>query len=156
MRIVKSLKVIFLLVALVAAFGCSSTIYDIEEVEEVVQAPEKPVDETALNEQEIKDELNSEPKSSDNKFSDRMVVAREFAIQIAAFSNEENATNFYNAAKSYLGEELYIKKVDGLYKIRSGNFNYMEDAFGTVAKFHNSGFEDAFLVELSYVKKIED
>jgi len=132
-------------------WGCESTLYVIEEVEEVVPDEIKSPSDSAItaniDTSEIKEDLKS-----DNKYKDKDVVSREYAIQIGAFSNESNAINFYNKAKIMIREDVYYKYVQGLYKVRLGNFTTKADALSMLEKIIANGFADSFVVELTYVK----
>lgn len=125
--------------------GCNSAIYEIVEVEETVEIK-----------QEVKQpvsEIKEDTKPIDNKFSEKQVVSRTYVIQIGAFTDEENAEKFTRLAKNKLnGQEIYYKDIDGLYKVRLGSFNSKEDAIGYLTSAKNAGFQDSFVVELTYIK----
>ena len=123
----KSFKALRILLMPLSIFiwCCNSTVYDIEEIEEVVIIPEK--SEPSLSE-DIKEDLRQDTKLKENKFNDKQVIAKVYAIQIGAFINESNADKFLTSAKQLISEEIYLKNIDGFYKLRVGNFNSKHDA----------------------------
>jgi len=150
---------LLLLPAFLLIWGCNSTIYDIEEIEEKVEVStySKP-DSSFMTENtndEIKQDLKQDNKILDNKFTDKQVVARVFAIQIGAFLNEDNASNFTDEAKELIDQTVYYKIYDDLYKVRIGNFNNMNEAAEIMEKLRNLGYLDSFMVELTYVQTQE-
>lgn len=145
----KALYKIFAFIILVVFYsGCNSTIYEIIEVEEPVEIkPEK------TEVPDIKEDITEEPKITDNKFTDKQLMTKTFAIQIGAFNSEVNATGFTDKAKKSLkGQDIYVKNIEGLYKVRLGNFNSKEEAISLLEKIQGSGFSDSFVVELTYYK----
>lgn len=146
--------------------GCNSTMYEIIEVEEPVEIKEEPPvtqnteikEETATNTTETanndltRNNENQEQKS-DTKFSDKQLVSRTFAIQIGAFNSERNAAGFTKDSKNALNDtEIYYKNIDGQYKVRFGTFNEINEALIKLENVKSNGFQDAFLVELTYYK----
>jgi cell division protein FtsN len=146
---------ILVICILIGLLGCTSSLYVIEEVEEVVTDEVKSPSDSNLavntDNTEIKEDLKSE-KLKENKFSDKEVVAKEYAVQIGAFSNESNAISFMRKAKNRLQDEIYYKDVQGLYKVRIGNFNSKTEALSMLEKMISTGFSDSFVVELTFVK----
>lgn len=129
--------------------GCNSSIYEIVEVEEPVEIKEEIKPPVADTQEEIKEE----PKLPDNKFPDREVVSKNYVVQIGAFSEEINADKYTKKAKmTYPGEEIYYKDIDGLFKVRLGNFDSKTDAIRMMEKLKSTGFTDSFVVELTYMK----
>lgn len=132
--------------------GCNSTIYEIIEVEEVVEDKVEPKTE-APPVTEVP-EIKEETKPSENKFVEKNVVSRSYVIQIGAYNDEMNAERFMNSAKKKLvNEELVLKNVDGLHKIRLGNFATKDEAINYLSNILSAGFRDCFVVELTYIKQ---
>jgi cell division septation protein DedD len=132
-------------------WGCNSTVYDIEEIEEKVDVV-KPDTNSVTSNDEIKQDLKSDSKIPENKFTDKQVISREYAIQIGAFEKENNAFSFTEKAKNIIQQSVYYKKYEGLYKVRIGNFNNVDDAAGFLEKIKNLGYSDSFVVELTYIQ----
>ena len=145
------------LTLMLLVFGCNSTVYEIEEIEEKVEISTTPADTNILaqNNNEIKEDLKSESKIPDNKFTDKQVVARIYSVQIGAFLNEDNASNFTQSAKKQIDQSVYYKKYDGLYKVRFGSYNSVSEAINILEKLKNMGYSDSFVVELTYVQSQE-
>lgn len=132
--------------------GCNSSIYEIIEVEETVEVKEEPKQEAPP----VTDipEIKEETKPSENKFVEKNVVSRTYVIQIGAYLDEVNAERFMRSAQKKLTkEELVLKNVDGLHKIRLGNFSTKEDAINYLNNILSAGFRDCFVVELTYIKQ---
>lgn len=137
------------LIFLLQLAGCNSSIYEIVEVEEPVEIKEEVKPPVAETQEEIKEE----PKLPDNKFTDKQVVSKNYVVQIGAFSEELNASKYTRKAKqSYPGEDIYYKDIDGLFKVRLGNFDSKTDAITMMEKLKSTGFPDSFVVELTYMK----
>lgn len=136
----------FFIVLLLVYSGCNSAIYEIVEVEEPIEIKE-----------EVKppvSDIKEDSKPNENKFSEKQVVSRTYVIQIGAFNDEDNAENFSSLAKSKIsGQQITLKNIDGLYKIRLGSFNNKEDALKHLYIAKNAGFSDSFVVELTYLKQ---
>ncbi len=143
-------KKIFYTAAFISAFffaACNSSIYEIVEVEEPVEIKEEPKQQNPVS------EIKEDTKPSENKFSEKSVVSRTYVIQIGAFNDETNAEKYSNTAKSRLsGSDITVKNIDGLYKIRLGNFNNKDEAINFLQKAKDAGYGDSFVVELTYVK----
>jgi cell division protein FtsN len=144
---------IFLLIAIFAIYtGCNSAIYEIVEVEEPIEEVKK---------EEIKEDVNppvtdikEDTKPTENKFSEKQVVSRNYVIQIGAFRDQNNADIFtYSAKRKMSGEDIVVKNIEGMYKIRLGNFNSKEEAINYLNKTKDAGFGDSFVVELTYIKQ---
>lgn len=153
MKVIRSL--ILIVFSMICFSGCESTLYVIEEVEEVVPDDIKsPPDSTIAaktDSSEIKEDLKSE-RIKEEKAADKDVVSREYAIQLGAFSNEQNAINFLSKAKGKISEDVYYKEVQGLFKVRIGKLGSKSEALSMLEKVISYGFTDSFLVELTYVK----
>jgi len=134
-----------IIIALFIYTGCNSSIYEIVEVEETVEVKE----ELKLPEADIKEDT----KPPEGKINESQVVSRNYVVQIGAFSDELNAEKFTTTAKENLGgEEIYYKDIDGLFKVRLGNFSSRTDAIAKMQKLKESGYTDSFVVELTYMK----
>lgn len=132
--------------------GCNSSIYEIIEVEETVEVKEEPKQEAPP----VTDipEIKEETKPSENKFVEKNVVSRTYVIQIGAYLDVVNAERFMRSAQKKLTkEELVLKNVDGLHKIRLGNFSTKDDAINYLNNILSAGFRDCFVVELTYIKQ---
>ena len=126
--------------------GCNSPTYEIIEVEEPIEIKE----ETRPPVTEIKEEI----KPPENKFTEKTIVARNYIVQIGAFSSKGNASKFTDYAKSKItGEEIVLREDDGLYKVRLGNLGSKTDALELLKKIKEMGFTDSFLIELTYLKQ---
>jgi cell division septation protein DedD len=123
-------------------FSCNSTSYDLEEVEEapdtthiaknseIKQEIEKP-------KQEIMEEPSNLHKSENIKFT----------IQLGAFQFETNAIAVINKAKNIFNLDVSYKFIDGLYKVRLGEFDSRADALTLLNNIHNSGYQDSFILK---------
>lgn len=142
------LKIVALILLALFYFGCNSTIYEIVEVEEPVEIkPEK----TANN--DIKEEISETPKVTENKFTDKQIISKTFAIQLGAFNEESNASKFTDKARKQTSNtEIYYKDIDGLFKVRLGAFNNKSDAAAILEQLQTAGFNDSFIVELTYYR----
>jgi cell division septation protein DedD len=148
------LKYLYVFIFALFIWGCKSATYKIEEVEEVVVEPEKTaavIDTSATdNKSEIKEDLQ-QIKESDNKFTDKKIISKVYAIQIGAFIDEKNASVFKSDAEKKINTEIYYKNINGLYKVRVGNINTREEADSLLKSVMESGYSDSFMVELTYV-----
>jgi cell division protein FtsN len=150
---VKILANILLLFLLVLFSACNNTLYEIEEVEEVVDIKEEVKSPTANT--DLKEEVKPPPedRTDEPKSGDKEIVSKTYIIQIGAFNVEENAAKFTTNAKSRLSDSnIYYKNINGLYKVRLGNFVSKQEAISFLEKIQGSGFNDSFVVELTYVK----
>ena len=145
---------LFILIILVYS-GCNSPTYDIIEVEEPVEIKEELKPPVADIKEETKSEetKSEETKSEEKSYSENQVVSRNYAIQIGAFRRQRNANRCYNSALIKLpGENITLKNIDGVYKIRLGSFNDKDEAIKYLDKIKGAGFYDSFVLELTYVK----
>ena len=62
-----------------------------------------------------------------------------YRVQVGAFSNEDNATEYMNKVKT-AGFDTYLVKVNDLYKIQVGAFSKKANATATVKKLKDAGF----------------
>jgi len=144
----KILKSILLLSIFILYTGCNNTLYEIEEVEEVVEIKEDVKSPTAST--DIKEDVKL---PEETKLGDKEIVSKTYIIQIGAFNIEENAVKYTNNAKNQLSDNnIYYKNINGLYKVRFGNFASKTDAISFLEKLQSGGFSDSFVVELTYVK----
>jgi cell division septation protein DedD len=129
--------------------GCNSSTYEIVEVEETVEIKE----ELKYPEADIVPEIKEDTNQPENKLSSNQVISRNYVVQIGAFSDEINAGKFTNTAKENLAsEEIYYKDIDGLFKVRLGNFSSRTDAMAKMQMLKELGYTDSFVVELTYMK----
>ncbi len=137
-------RILSLVILITLYAGCNSSIYEIVEVEEPVEIKQEKSPITDIKE---------EPKITENKFTDKQIMSKTYSIQIGAFNNEDNASNFTdNARNSLSGQDIYYKNIEGLYKVRLGNFNNRGDAIVFLGKIQEKGFSDSFIIELTYYK----
>lgn len=133
-------KNILIFLPLLSFFSCGSIEYEIEEhnvsyTEKliVIDTIYKEVDTTELVENSnIKTELFS------------------YIVQVGAFHYENNFAKFFENAKQILGEKIYYKFIDGLYKIRIGNFNTKGEALKYLETVKQLGFNDAFIITVKH------
>lgn len=85
----------------------------------------------------IKDNLNNNDIKKDTY---------TYTVQIGAYVNPLNFQRFYDRSKSVLGESVYYKQIDNLYRIRIGSFDLKADAINYMEKLKGMGFADAFVV----------
>lgn len=127
-----------------AFFSCSSGSYDIEEVEETDSShiySNIPSENNDPIKQEFKNETKQEIKTEIKKSSTR------YSIQLGAFEIETNAMSYIIQIKSKLGYDLTYEKVNGLYKIKFGDFGSRSEAMALLGKIQDSGFLDSFITE---------
>ena len=122
--------------------SCSSGSNDLEEVgeapdtihitknSEIKQEIEKP-------KQEIIEEPSNLHKTENIKFT----------IQLGAFQFETNAIAVINKARNVFNQDISYKYVDGLYKVRLGEFDTRADALTMLNNIHNSGYQDSFIIK---------
>lgn len=151
-KMIINITKIFFIIALFAFFaGCNSAIYEIVEVEEPVEEVKEEIKE------EVKppvSEIKEDPKPTENKFSEKTVVAYSYFVQLGAYIEEFSAIRISNTAKNRLGRtDITVTNVDGLYKIRIGNFNTREEAIEYLDKTKYAGYRDSFYGSLSYLKQ---
>jgi hypothetical protein len=131
-----TIKYLIIPCCLVSLIGCSSGPYELDE--ETVTYEEKEITadtiKTITETKEIKEEI---PEKTET-FS--------FKIQIGAFAVPSNFENFFQRAKSLLGEGVYYEYVRGLYKIRIGKYGNKSEALKLLEKALALGYYDAFIV----------
>ena len=137
------------LISFIFFTACNSAIYEIVEVEEPVEIKE----ELKPPQADIKEDIKEDTKPPENKFNEKQVISRSYVIQIGAFNDELNAEKYLKKAKNMLpNQDIVYKNIEGLYKIRLGKYITKEDAIPVLEKIRGLGFNDSFIVELTYVK----
>jgi septal ring-binding cell division protein DamX len=125
------------------AYGCNSKGYEIEEVEDYtdssrISAKTDIKREIEQPQTEIKEETSKTPKT----------VIRAYTIQIGAFLNESNVIAFTKKAKDELPYNINYILMQGLYKVRFGNYDNKNEAFSILSKVIDAGYDDAFIIEI--------
>ncbi len=136
----KDINILVFLFLSAYLIGCSSGEYDLEKVQvEYVEKSlkydtlETLITDTVLNKEDLV--INTSTKET---FT--------FIVQIGAFAMPDNFERFYATAKSVVGDEIYYKVINNLYKIRLGNYSNKADALITLERMKNLGYFDAFIV----------
>ncbi len=70
-----------------------------------------------------------------------------YRVQIGAFTYEEGANRMKMRAESELNQKVYVDFIEGMYKVRVGDFLTREDAEAYRDKLIGMGYNGAFLVE---------
>jgi cell division septation protein DedD len=128
--------------------NCNSAIYEIVEIEEEIHTK----DTNEKNNQASNEitEIKSEIKVTENKFTDKQLISKTYVIQIGAFKDEHNALNYLELAKNKIhNTNVYAKNIDGLIKIRTGNYINKQEALEILQNVIDLGFKDSFIVEIS-------
>jgi cell division septation protein DedD len=153
---------ILVLCFLVIFWGCGSSENDMETAGddgsvEIKTSSKETVDEikndlsNRKNDQSADNE-KPDTRIQDNKFSEK--TPKTYAIQLGAFNAEDNAQAFMEKAKQILKtQNIYYKNVDGVFKIRAGNFNSLDETLTMLNKINNDGFTDIFITDLSSDRK---
>ena len=55
---------------------------------------------------------------------------------------------FTSKAKMELPYDISYRLIQGLYKVRFGNYTNLEETFGNLSKVRDSGYDDAFIIEI--------
>jgi len=135
----EKIKYIFVSVCCLYLIGCSSGAYDIEK--KTITYEEKTI---------IADTIKTvTEKSDEQKEIKEDIPAKEFftfVVQIGAFVMPSNFENFYQRAKSILGDEVYYEFKNGLYKIKLGKFDNRVEALQMLDKVREKGYYDAFVI----------
>ncbi|MCC6866623.1 MAG: SPOR domain-containing protein [Ignavibacteria bacterium] len=147
----KNYLIIAIFIATLAfCFGCNSPIYDIVEVEEPIEIKEEPKQETPPF-SEIKSDItekNEDVKPTENTFSEKLSVTKSFCVQLGAFNEERNASRYSDRVKrKFANMDISVKNIDGLYKIRMGNFSTKDEALAFLYKLWEMGYSDSFYLE---------
>ena len=124
-------------------YSCNDTGYEIQE-HELTEAPKtetKPEIKQDVEQpkSDIKQEINREKK----------VISKQYTIQIGAFSNETNAIELKNRAGKSLNFEVTYVLINGLYKVRAGEFTSKSDAISNIEEIVQAGYKDPFITELN-------
>ena len=72
-----------------------------------------------------------------------------YRVQVYAFSSQESAENAAAQVRIQVSEPVYVEFVDGLYKVRVGDFTSRIQAETVRDRLRSMGYPDAFLVETS-------
>jgi len=140
---VKNLKILYIFAPLILCFfgGCSSGSYDLEEIRLEYEEKIPVVDSTRVvierKNEEIKEQVKEKIENPD---------ALVFVIQIGAFANESNFRAFFERAKANIGEAVYYKYVNNLYRIRVGEYTNKAEAVKTLEFVKSLGYHDAFML----------
>ncbi|MCC6866620.1 MAG: SPOR domain-containing protein [Ignavibacteria bacterium] len=130
----KTLKILLLLIIFLAAFyfsSCTSGEYEVEQYK--VDYTEKTIKIDTLKKITI-----DENKNNSERYT--------FTIQIGAFSINENFQRFYNQAVGDLGSGVYHEYSGSLHKIRIGKFNNRSEAVKYTEYVRSKGYSDAFVI----------
>ena len=131
---------VFCLYMCLYIIGCSSGPYDIDQTtfnyeEKTILADTiKTVTEKSDENKEIKEDIFRQKESF------------YFIVQIGAFAVPSNFENFFERAKSILGDEVYYEYKSSLYKIRIGKFGDKAEALLLLDKVRSLGYNDAFII----------
>ncbi len=91
--------------------------------------------------------------TEETKFSNSLSNKKMFAVQIAAFNDEENAKQFIETNKSLVERYgIYCKNQDNLYKILIGSFSSLDLAGNRLREIYSLGYNDTFILELQSAK----
>jgi len=119
--------------------GCNSKAYEIEEVEDTTSTTP-----TAEIKQEI-EKSKSEIKEETTKVPKKTIMI--YSIQIGAFEEESNAIDFTASSKKILNYDINFSLIEGLYKVRFGNYYDKDEVNSILDKVKNLGFSDAFIIQ---------
>jgi cell division septation protein DedD len=74
-------------------------------------------------------------------------VPYRVTIQIGAFRNKEYADEFYQKARTSLGNDVVLRldNLDGLFKIEVGDFEDVQTANNYLSNVTSRGYPDAFV-----------
>lgn len=129
--------------------GCDATIYEIVEVEE----DETPLDKmeiiTEKKEEKTETEIIPDKTSTVTETTIKTEIPVEFTIQIGAFQYENNASRFMGKAQ-YKLNDVNIKVINSLYKIRTGKYNNRLDAMKMLDEIKAMGYQDAFIIQSNF------
>ena len=123
-------------------YSCSSTSYDLENVEE------EPDTIHIASNSEIKQEVE-QPKLEIIEEPSTLLKAEnvKFTIQIGAYQFESNAMSVMNKAKALFNYDINYYYAGGLYKVRLGVFDSRADALTVLNKIQSTGFTDSFILK---------
>lgn len=130
--------------------SCNSTGYEIEEVEddsdtsiiasrnEIKQEIEQP-----------KNEIKSDPSvKKENENTTYKTEPQFYTIQFGAFNKESNAVLFTEKVKATLNISVTYTLINGMYKVRTGQYSNLDEAILLLSKVKDSGFE-AFITKVN-------
>jgi hypothetical protein len=165
---IKSLKYFSLVLIFAGSIiGCGSSDLELTESDEEITLDNE-LDNKLPGGMPIEDAVKSHDKLTENsdsgspykknkeetKFSKTETVKKTFAVQIAAFNDEENAKQYIETQKELLkGYSLYCKNQDNLYKVLIGSYNSLDLAGNKLREVYSMGYNDTFILELSSAKK---
>ncbi|MEO8514284.1 MAG: SPOR domain-containing protein [Ignavibacteria bacterium] len=132
LKFVKIFLIIFLISPAAYFIACSSGEYDIEEFQ--VDYIEKTVKRDTIR------------VISDKIKEDKNPNSYIYAIQIGAFSIQENFDRFLADAKMKLGDGVYFEQTGNLFKIRVGQFTRSTEAVKYALFVKSKGYTDAFVI----------
>jgi hypothetical protein len=140
--IVKNYSRLYLLMLSIPFFlaGCSSGSYDMDEIRLEYEEKIPIADSTRIvteERREIKEEVIEKTENPE---------ALVFIIQIGAFANESNFRSFFERARANIGESVYYRYINNLYKIRIGEYTNKAEAQKTLDFVKSLGYHDAFLL----------
>jgi hypothetical protein len=122
--------------------SCDSPGYEIEEIEEGT-----PDSVTTANNTEIKKEIElPKPEIKEEISSKEINVSKKYVIQIGAFNSQKHAEEFTLQAKEKTEFEFYYKLIEGLFKVRYGDFSLNTDVTSVLTKIKEAGYTDAFVI----------
>ena len=76
----------------------------------------------------------------------RRTNSKQYAIQLGAFENEENAAEYEQKVKETIDYDINTYQNSGLFKIRTGDYQ-LKDALTVIKTIRQSGFTNAIIVE---------
>lgn len=143
---IRDIKNIIISASIISIFlfflsGCNSKGYEIEEVEDYT-------DTSSSAKNEIKQNIENQQNEIKDTLTARTQVTITYTIQIGAFQNESNASLFTRNAKSELPYDIDYKLIQGLYKVRLGNYVKLDETYNVLTRVREAGFEDAFVIEI--------
>jgi len=138
---IRKIDIIVYLIFIISIAGCSSGEYDIRKT--TVEYTEK-----TLKYDTVKI-VTSDTATDTSQKDEYLQIKTEiysYTIQIGAYVNESNFQKFYENAKITLGDDVYYKLIDNIYKIRIGDFNSKSEALQLLEKVNALGYNDAFVL----------
>jgi hypothetical protein len=138
---IKKIDIIFYLFLIIGITGCGSGEYDINET--TVEYTEKTLKYDTLI------ILSSDTSLHTTQKEEQLQIKTEicsFTVQIGAFANESNFQRFYENAKRVIGNNVYYRIINSIYRIRIGEFNSKSEALKLLEKVKALGYFDAFVL----------
>lgn len=141
----KKIDIIFYLFFIISIAGCGSGEYDINET--TVEYTEK-----TLKYDTLKIPTSDTIISADTTQKETLLKIKteiySYTVQIGAYAMEQNFQRFYEIAKGKLGESVFYKAIDNIYRIRIGDFNSKSEALQLLEKVKALGYYDAFVLTI--------